>query len=113
MPGTVQLNVRIDPEVKRRGDAVFSRAGLSPSEVVRSVWSYAAREQTVPDFLIQRTSGTTEDLVAKIRSGAGMVQREAAEMGIALDFDSMDLDSLNAKMYDDMADDIHDQLVAP
>ena len=35
---TVQLNTRIDEALKRGGDSVFGRYGLSPSDVVRAVW---------------------------------------------------------------------------
>ena len=52
MPATVQLNTRIDPELKRSGDAVFARAGLTPSEVVRAVWAHAARTQSVPECVL-------------------------------------------------------------
>ncbi|RVU97582.1 hypothetical protein EII22_05400 [Coriobacteriales bacterium OH1046] len=49
MPATVQLNTRIDPGLKARGDAVFARAGLTPSEAVCSMREYAARAQEVPE----------------------------------------------------------------
>lgn len=112
MPATVQLNTRIDPEIKRRGDAAFARAGLSSSEVVRAVWSYVAREQRVPQFLTQQASCATEDLVQKICSGAGMVQREATAMGLSCDLSNADLESMQKNMYDQMADEIHGQLAS-
>lgn len=43
-----QMNTRIDDALKREGDAVFAQIGLSPSEVVRSVWEYAARHAEAP-----------------------------------------------------------------
>ena len=58
MPATVQLNTRIDPELKRSGDAVFARAGLTPSEVVRAVWAHAARTQSVPECVLDESAGT-------------------------------------------------------
>lgn len=35
---------------------MFARYGLSPSDVVRAVWSYAAAHQRPPEFLIQQES---------------------------------------------------------
>lgn len=49
MATMTQLNTRMDSELKRRGDAVFSRAGLTSSEVVRAVWRTAADTQQVPE----------------------------------------------------------------
>ncbi len=54
MPATmVQLNTRVPADLKRGGDAVFARAGLSVSDVVRGVWRYAVETQSVPDFLVK------------------------------------------------------------
>lgn len=63
-----QLNTRIPADLKRGGDAVFSRAGLSPSDVVRGVWRYAVETQSVPDFLLndERSISAPED------DGAGL-----------------------------------------
>ena len=49
----VQLNTRVPADLKRGGDAVFARAGLSVSDVVRGVWRYAVETQTVPEFLVK------------------------------------------------------------
>ena len=52
----VQMNTRLDSVLKQSGDAVFARYDLSPSDVVRAVWSYAAAHQRPPEFLIQQES---------------------------------------------------------
>ena len=49
----MQLNTRVPADLKRGGDAVFARAGLSVSDVVRGVWRYAVETQTVPEFLVK------------------------------------------------------------
>lgn len=41
MPAT-QMNVRLDSELKRRGDEALERRGISPSAIMRSVWSVLA-----------------------------------------------------------------------
>lgn len=47
----VQMNVRIDEETKARGDEVFARWGLTPSQVVRAVWEYAEEKGEPPAFM--------------------------------------------------------------
>ena len=47
----VQMNVRIDEETKARGDEVFARWGLTPSQVVRAVWKYAEEKGEPPAFM--------------------------------------------------------------
>ena len=80
MPTSVQLNTRISPHIKQQGDAVFSRAGLSSSDVVRGVWAYAATHQEVPDFLKERVEESSMRHEA-IRQGAGIARRLGESMG--------------------------------
>ena len=37
-----QINVRLDADLKRSGDAALSRAGMTPSQAVRALWQLAA-----------------------------------------------------------------------
>lgn len=48
-----QMNVRIDADVKSRGDAVFRSLGLSTTDVVKAVWSYAAEHEEAPGIVAQ------------------------------------------------------------
>ncbi len=41
----VQMNTRIDSELKAQGDAAFAELGYSPSEAVRLLWGFAARNR--------------------------------------------------------------------
>lgn len=41
----VQMNVRIDRDLKESGDAVFAELGFTPTEVVREVWGFARRNR--------------------------------------------------------------------
>ena len=41
----VQMNTRIDAALKADGDAAFAEFGYSPSEAVRLVWGFAARNR--------------------------------------------------------------------
>lgn len=112
MAAMVQLNTRINPEVKRQGDAVFARAGLSSSEVVRAVWSYAAETQTVPDILLPGATKERSDLIRSIREGSGIVRTKAETMGIHLGDAPYDFDSLHDELYDDLAGEIDGHLAS-
>ena len=51
---TLQINTRLDADLKRGGDAVFSRYGLGTSEVIRALWKYVVDHQALPTFLERR-----------------------------------------------------------
>ena len=81
---TVQMNTRMDEELKRQGDAVFAERGYTPSQVVRAVWEYAARNQDLPPFMKddEEASGSrTSSEAAKARAddGAGLALKVASE----------------------------------
>lgn len=50
-PHMVQMNVRIDADLKKQGDRAFERIGSSPSEMVRALWRYASRHANDPETL--------------------------------------------------------------
>lgn len=102
MAASVQLNTRIDPELKRRGDAVFVRAGLTSSEVVRAVWSYAAEHQQVPECILPATDANRIHKLALAEQGAGKALRMAGELGIDVSVAPSDHDELRSLMYDDL-----------
>lgn len=103
MPSTVQLNTRIDPGLKARGDAVFARAGLSSSEVVRAVWESAARTQEVPDF-VRSSKNAQGARIKAIRDGAGIAKRMAEELGVHISQDLPDYKVLRDEAYDALID---------
>ena len=51
-----QMNVRIDEELKREGDAAFAKLGLTPSQAARSVWRLAASYADAPEKLAELIS---------------------------------------------------------
>ena len=56
----IQMNTRIDDELKARGDEVFARFGLTPSQAVRAVWEYADEHGEPPEFMRPPTSAEVE-----------------------------------------------------
>jgi RHH-type rel operon transcriptional repressor/antitoxin RelB len=104
MPATVQLNTRIDPELKRRGDAVFARAGLTPSEVVRAVWQEAADTQRVPECVMRTREEDPERARRRqaIQEGAECVRAHMKSLGIRPSYTPLDYEQLRDEMYDAM-----------
>lgn len=56
----VQMNTRLDALLKKQGDAALAAAGYSPSQAVRSLWTFAARNATQPK-LIGRTLNALDE----------------------------------------------------
>ena len=46
-----QMNVRLDRELKRAGDAVLAGHGYTPSCAVRALWEYLSVHAKLPDAL--------------------------------------------------------------
>jgi len=57
------LNVRMPEDLKRNGDRVLERNGVSVTEAIRALYTYLDREQALPPFM-----ATPEDLISdKVR----------------------------------------------
>lgn len=44
----VQMNVRIDRQLKEAGDAVLAHIGMTPSQAVRELWQYLTENGHMP-----------------------------------------------------------------
>ncbi|WP_139652116.1 type II toxin-antitoxin system RelB/DinJ family antitoxin [Raoultibacter phocaeensis] len=53
--GMATLNVRMPEDLKRNGDRVLEREGVSVSDAVRGLYRYLEDEQKVPEWLIEGT----------------------------------------------------------
>lgn len=74
----VQMNTRIDSAIKAQGDEVFATLGLSPSEVVRAVWGFAAEHSDAPAIVGQalalgNASGSRHDPERAYRVGIAKI----------------------------------------
>lgn len=102
-----QLNARLDVQVKREGDAVLARAGVSATEAIRALWSYLAKASKLPDFMSEQSEEPT-DVVTPILTaadeGAGMALAMARERGLVA--------SLGEPTYDDLRDLAFDEMVS-
>lgn len=108
MADMTQLNTRIDAEVKRRGDAVFARAGLTSSQVVRAVWQSAADTQQVPACALPHDDVARQQKLGAIASGAGLATKMMVEMGFtpAAKPEPFDYKSYRDQMYDEMIEEM-------
>ncbi len=44
----VQMNVRIDRQLKEAGDTVLANIGMTPSQAVRALWEYLVINERMP-----------------------------------------------------------------
>ena len=72
----VQMNTRIDSALKNAGDLVIRECGYTPSEVVRKVWAFAARNAHKPDSVRELLNGLDEG--EPVSRPAAMQQGSAA-----------------------------------
>ncbi|MDO4797509.1 MAG: type II toxin-antitoxin system RelB/DinJ family antitoxin [Coriobacteriales bacterium] len=104
MATTVQLNTRISPQLKQQGDVVFANAGLTSSEVVRAVWTYAATHNAIPDCLVEKSQEEEAGRrLQAIRDGAGIAHRLAVSLG----YEAID----SRPSYQYMRDDMYDERI--
>ena len=96
----VQMNVRINEDVKARGDEVFARAGFTPSQVVRAVWEYAEQTGEVPALV--RASG------ADAEYGAHIWENFFLDHGLPVPKrkERLDYKTLRDELYDDMLEEM-------
>lgn len=45
---SIQMNVRIDRQLKEAGDAVLAHIGMTPSQAVRELWQYLTENGHMP-----------------------------------------------------------------
>lgn len=67
---SAQINVRLDANLKRTGDAALSSAGMTPSQAVRALWQLAASLADRP--------GALQDILSPDRARAEQREHEKA-----------------------------------
>ena len=86
----VQLNTRMDANLKRGGEAVLARAGMTASEAIRGLWTYLVTKQEVP-ACVKQAEKTQEELDwerawARAKEGEGLAYKiMAAELGCSVE----------------------------
>ena len=101
-----QLNVRIDARVKREGDAVLARLGVSATEAIRALWAYLATAQALPVFMKAQDEAPpemaqTSDIGER---GAGLALALARNSGLAHGADQVSYDELRDLAFQELLD---------
>ena len=113
MSSMVQLNVRMRPELKARGDSVLELYGVSPSELVRALWEKIslggeAFAQVVEALAANPAAGSSKTIVrmSPATSIASEIRQRQADFENELGLDSstyrpLDADELEDLVYQD------------
>ena len=115
---STQMNTRIERALKMQGDAVLERLGISPSQAIRSLWSYLANHDDIPEYMKAQRQAAEDKKRAEIRAlaegGRGLAVRLAVEKGLlvpmaggALSAVSLDCAQMEDLMYEEMLDEYH------
>ena len=71
------INARLPEALKRNGTAVLQQNGVSPTQVIRSLYRYMEREGKIPECLdiqLENQSDIRAKRLQAARSIAGMIQ---------------------------------------
>lgn len=107
----VQMNTRIDAELKAAGDAALAHLGYTPSAAVRGLWRFvvdhqddaaAVREVIEPDAASALSDEASRKVVA-IADLRSLYEQTACELGIPgkVETDLPSWDDLRENWYDD------------
>lgn len=65
---SVQMNVRLDSQLKEAGDAVLARIGMTPSQAVRELWQYLIENGHMPIAKRNNDEVSPDDIRSKASS---------------------------------------------
>lgn len=97
MASSAVLNIRLPEDLKRHGNQVLERNGISTSEAVRKLYEYLEREQDIPEFMNDCSNTRQyENRRRALRTIVGSLQVP----------DGLDLDNLQKERFDEKYGDI-------
>lgn len=94
-PATAQINARISSGLKSSGDAALAKAGFTPTQAVRALWSLADRHSSDPGelrrILLPEEAETNQKenenrrkrMLKQAEEGACIVQNAYAALGLS------------------------------
>ena len=65
---SIQMNVRIDRQLKEAGDAVLAQIGMTPSQAVRELWQYLTENGRMPVAKRNNDEVPSDDMRSKVSS---------------------------------------------
>lgn len=104
---TVQMNVRIDEDLKEAGDKALKELGVSATDAVRALWAYVADRKAMPDLTTRADEAALEEERRRrlriVEESAGMVQRELVKAGLI----GEDEDLMEGMSYKELRDSMY------
>ena len=100
----VQMNVRIDRQLKEAGDAVLTHIGMTPSQAVRELWQYLTENGHMPVAKKNDDEVLPDDIRSKVSSSrvsegaAFSIQRPSPDE--AFDYDEL-YDQMMSERFSD------------
>lgn len=109
----VQMNVRIDADVKDDVDEILKRKGKNPSSVVRELWDFIRDSGDTPDLQTKSEKADKETekqrKLKAIEDGANLLSRTLKEAGLPDDgkdpFEGMTYKEIRDLMYEEKYED--------
>lgn len=106
-----QMNVRLEDDLKRRGDAAFAAAGYTPTQVVRRIWERASEVGDDPEALAALVNGSSagesrdKALLEESVATLGAVDALMSQLGVSGSTAPVgrDLDALRWRAYQEKA----------
>ena len=117
----VQMNVRIEQDLKREGDKAFEDIGYTPTEVVRKVWGFARRNRhkrrVLTDMMnslrdpceLARHKAEQEQELAEFERLLGAGRRQIEEICANSGIDPAGLAPLSEDGYDQLLAEAYDE----
>lgn len=110
---STQMNTRIEAALKRQGDAVLERFGITPSQAIRGLWRYLSFHNDIPEYMKEQRRSQDDERWREARAlaqhGEGLALRLAHTEGLVV-CDAVplrDVCAMEDAMYEEMLDDYH------
>ena len=98
----VQINARMDAELKERGDAVLASFGRSATDAIRSLWTYMATMRQLPPFMVDEGASDSLERAGRLAAkGAGMAMQMAGEAGLPTSLQAMTYEQLREAAFEE------------
>ena len=109
---TAQINVRINPETKQRGDRALSEIGFTPTRAIRALWRFAGENlgngnalrtmlETLENTGAPNAAEERERRVLLAESGPLIFEQALADLGATPDIEDVPYDELLEQAYVD------------
>ena len=78
MAKTETIQVRMDPEIKRDAEEIFSSLGLSATEAITLFYRQVALHQGLP-FTVKTPNAETREAIRQARTGDGLIHYRSVD----------------------------------